>query len=185
MARPVAREEIVDFATYEDGRTAFRARVLAAKTPRRVHVGEWVTLLFENALTVRYQIQEIIRAERIVRERDVRHEIDTYNELLGGPGELGVTMLVEIEDAKERATRLARWLALPESMYLRLADGTKVRPRIDERQRDGERISSVHYLRFEVRGETPVAAGCDLPELATEVRLTDEQRAALAEDLRA
>jgi hypothetical protein len=70
-------------------------------------------------------------------------------------------------------------------MYLRLADGTKVRPRIDERQRDGERISSVHYLRFEVRGETPVAAGCDLPELATEVRLTDEQRAALAEDLRA
>jgi hypothetical protein len=184
MARPVARDEIVDFATYEDGRAAFRARVLAAKVPRRVHVGDWITLLFENALTVRYQIQEMIRTERIVRERDIRHEIETYNELLGGVGELGVTMLVEIEDARDRAAKLARWLALPEALYLRLADGTKVRPRIDARQRDGERISSVHYLRFDVHGETPVAVGCDLPELATEIALTDEQRAALAEDLR-
>jgi len=87
--RPIARDEIVDYATYEDGREAFRARVLTAKHPRRVHLGEYLTLLFENPLTVRYQIQEMIRVERIVREAAVRHEIDTFNELLGGVGELG------------------------------------------------------------------------------------------------
>jgi len=184
MARPVARDEILDYATYEDERPAFRADVLTAKDARRIHVGEYVTLLFENRLTVRYQIQEMIRTERIVRERDIRHEIDTYNELLGGPGELGVTMLIEIDDPAARAERLGRWLQLPERVYLRLADGTRVRPRVDERQRDDERISSVHYLRFDVRGQVPIGAGCDQPDLATEVPLTDLQRTALAEDLR-
>ena len=184
MARPVERREIVDHVTYEDERQVFRARVLAAKAARRVHVGEYLTLLFENRLTVRYQVQEMMRVERIVRERDIQHELDTYNELLGGPGELGATLLVEIDDATARAEKLARWLELPESVYVRFGDGTKVRPRIDERQRDGERISSVHYLRFDVAGETPVAVGCDLPELAAESPLTGAQRAALAEDLR-
>ena len=184
MARPVERGEIVDAAAYERARDAFRTRVIAAKAVRRVHVGDCLTLLFENPLTVRYQVQEMLRTEGIVREPDVRHELDTYNELLGGPGELGVTMLVEIDDARERAEKLARWLTLPESVYLRLADGRRVRPRVDERQRDGARISSVHYLRFDVRGEVPVAAGCDLPELAAEAALDDAQRGALAEDLR-
>jgi uncharacterized protein DUF3501 len=185
MARPVERREIVDLTAYELDRDAFRSRVLAAKALRRVHIGDYLTLLFENPLTVRYQIQEMLRTERIVREPDIGHELDTYNELLGGPGELGVTMLIEIDDPAERAEKLTRWLTLPESVYLRRADGEKIRARIDERQRDGGRISSVHYLRFDVRGEVPVAAGCDLPELATEVVLDDARRAALAEDLRA
>ena len=184
MARPVAREEIVDYATYEDERPRFRADVLTTKAARRVHVGEYLTLLFENRLTVRYQIQEMIRTERIVRERDIRHEIETYNELLGGVGELGVTMLIEIDDPKTRAARLARWLDVPERVYLRLADGTLVRARVDERQRDDERISTVHYLRFDVRGHVPIGAGCDHPELAAEVPLSDAQRAALDADLR-
>ena len=183
MARRVERREILDLAAYEAEREGFRARVLAAKALRRVHVGDYLTFLFENPLTVRYQIQEMLRTERIVREPDVQHELDTYNELLGGPGELGVTMLIEIDDPRARAEKLARWLTLPESTYLRLADGRKVRSRIDERQRDGERISSVHYLRFDVGEEVPVAAGCDLAELAAEVVLGEAQCAALAEDL--
>ena len=183
MMRPIARDEIVDYATYEDGREAFRARVLAAKHPRRVHLGEYLTLLFENPLTVRYQIQEMIRVERIVREAAVRHEIDTFNELLGGDGELGCTLLIEIDDPAERAVKLHAWLDLPEHLYLVLPDGRHVRPRVDERQRDGERISSVHYLKFDVGGQEPVAAGCDLPGLVLETPLTDEQRRALAEDL--
>ena len=81
--RPVTRAEIVDYATYEDRRDAFRQEVLAAKEPRRVHVGDVFTLLFENQLTVRYQVQEMMRVERIVREADIQHEIDTYNELHG------------------------------------------------------------------------------------------------------
>lgn len=181
--RPVQRAEIVDYATYEDGRDAFRARVLEAKRTRRVHLGEHLTLLFENPLTVRYQVQEMMRIERMVREADVRHEIDTYNELLGGEGELGCTLLIEIDDAAERAVKLREWYGLPEHVYLLLADGTRVRARVDERQRDDERISSVHYLRFDVRGQVPVAVGCDLAALTVETRLDDEQRRALAADL--
>ncbi|HSV08358.1 MAG TPA: DUF3501 family protein [Candidatus Binatus sp.] len=181
--QPVAREEIVDYATYEDGREAFRDRVLAAKRVRRVHLGDYLMLLFENALTVRYQIQEMIRVERIVREADIRHEIDTYNELLGGDGELGCTLMIEIDDPAERAVKLRAWFGLPEHLYLVLPDGRRVRPRVDERQRDDERISSVHYLKFAVGGAAPVAVGCDLPGLVVEIRLTDEQRRALADDL--
>jgi len=79
--------------------------------------------------------------------------------------------------------KLHAWLDLPEHLYLVLPDGRHVRPRVDERQRDGERISSVHYLKFDMRGEAPVAAGCDLPGLVVGTPLTDEQRRALAEDL--
>jgi hypothetical protein len=179
----VQREEILDYETYSEAREVFRARVLEAKRPRRVHLGESLTLLFENPLTVRYQIQEMLRAERIVREADIRHEIDTYNEILGGEGELGVTLLIEIEDRESRPAKLRQWWALPEHLYLELEDGTRVRPGFDPRQRGEERISSVQYLRFAVGGRVPVAAAVDLPGLRGEVRLTDEQRRALAEDL--
>jgi Protein of unknown function (DUF3501) len=181
--RKVQRGEIVDYATYEDDRDAFRDRVMGVKRPRRVHVGEHLTLLFENTLTVRYQIQEMIRTERIVRERDIQHEIATYNELLGGEDELGCALLIEIEDPAERDRLLREWWALPDHLYLLLADGTKVRARFDERQRGEGRLSSVQYLTFDVGGQVPVAAGVDLPGAAAEIPLTDEQRAALREDL--
>lgn len=181
--RRVRRGEIVDYVTYEDERDAYRERVLEVKRARRLHVGEYLTLLFENPTTVRYQVQEMMRTERIVRERDVAHELETYNELLGADGELGCTLMIEIEDPSERDAKLRQWLALPEHVYLRLADGTRVRPRHDPRQRGEDRLSSVQYLRFDVAGQSPVAAGVDLVGLEVETALTDEQRAALASDL--
>ena len=183
--RHVRRDEIVDHVTYGETRDAFRARVLEAKAPRRVHVGEHLTLLFENTLTVRYQIQEMMRAEQIVREADVQHEIDTYNELLGGPGELAATLLIEIEDPAVRAVKLREWWALPEHLYLALEDGTRIPARFDPRQRGEDRVSSVQYLVFDVKGRVPVAAGVDLPGLAREIPLTPAQRQALADDLAA
>jgi hypothetical protein len=179
----VRRDEIVDHVTYGERRDAFRARVLEAKAPRRLHLGDHLTLLFENALTVRYQVQEMMRTEQIVREADIRHELDTYNELLGGPGEIGATLLIEIDDPAVRAVKLKEWWALPEHLYLRLEDGERVAARFDARQRGDDRVSSVQYLKFDVKGQTPVAAGVDLPGLALEVRLSPEQRRALADDL--
>jgi hypothetical protein len=183
--RPVRRDEIVDHVTYGETRDAFRARMLEVKAPRRVHLGEHLTLLFENTLTVRYQVQEMMRTEQIVREADIQHELDTYNELLGGPGELGATLLIEIDDPAVRAVKLREWWALPEHLYLRLADGTRVPARFDPRQRGEGQVSSVQYLKFDVKGMTPVAAGVDLVGLEQETRLTAEQRRALAEDLTA
>jgi hypothetical protein len=181
--RPVRRDEIVDHVTYREGREASRARIMALKAARRVHVGPCLTFLFENRETIRYQVQEMMLAERIVREADIQHELDTYNEVLGGPGQLGATLLIEIDDPARRDVLLRRWLDLPAHLYARLEDGTRVRPAFDSRQVGEERLSSVHYLTFDTRGRVPVAIGCDHPEIAAEATLTAEQRQALAEDL--
>jgi hypothetical protein len=183
--KPVRREEILDYETYSEQRAAIRASAMAAKEPRRIPLGAHLCFLFENHETIRYQILEMVRVERMVREADIRHEIDTYNELLGGEGELGVTLLVEIDDAADRARLLPRWLALPERVYVELEDGRRVRARIDERQRDERRLSAVQYLKFAVEGAAPVAVGVSYPEeeLVERVELTAVQRAALAADL--
>jgi len=181
--KPVERSEIIDYATYEEQRDALRTQVMAAKAVRRVHIGEYLTLLFENHLTMQYQIQEMVRTERMVKEADIKHEIDTYNELLGGQGELGCTLLIEIEDPAIRKEKLAQWRSLPEKIYLLLEDGTRVSATFDERQRGEDRVSSVQYLKFDTSGRVPVAAGVDLPDLQAETRLFHEQRQALSEDL--
>lgn len=183
--RRVTRSELLDYVTYSERRDALRADVARAKAARRVHVGEHLTFLFENTDTIRYQVQEMMRAERIVKESDIQHELDTYNELLGRRGELGCTLLVEIEDAAERARLLERWIALPEHVYVALEDGTRVAGSVDERQRDERRLSSVQYLKFDTRGRVPVAVGCSHPEIAAETRLTPAQRDALRADLEA
>lgn len=181
--RRVERQEIVDYQTYEDVRAAFREKVMREKAARRVHVGSHLTFLFENRETIRYQVQEMVRAERIVREAEIRHELDTYNELLGGTGQLGCTLMIEIDDAAERAVLLARWLHLPRHVYLRLPDGGRVYAGYDQRQVGETRLSAVQYLKFDTRGRVPVAAGADHPELTVETALSEEQRAALAADL--
>jgi len=179
----VQRSEIVDYQTYEETRGSFQKEVFAAKALRRIHVGNYITFLFENALTARYQIQEMMRTEKLVKEKAILHELETYNELLGGEGELGCTLLIEIDDPDERAILLQKWLALPEHIYALLEGGTKVRPTFDERQRGVSRISSVQYLKFPVGGKIPVAIGVDHAGLESETILDADQRAALAEDL--
>ncbi len=180
---PIRREEILDYQTYGDQRSAIRASAMAAKDRRRVHVGRYLTFLFENHETIRYQVLEMVRVERMVRESDIQHEIRTYNELLGGPGELGCTLLIEIADPAERDRLLREWLGLVDHLYLRFADGSTVPATFDPRQVGDDRLSSVQYLRFDAGGRTPVAVGCSLPALEVEADLTDDQRAALAEDL--
>lgn len=185
MTKTVTREEIVDYVTYEEGRVAVRESAMKAKDARRVHVGPYLTFLFENHETIRYQVQEMMRTERMVKDADIRHEIETYNELLGGPGEAGATLLVEVDDPAERAVKLARWLALPKHLYVVRPDGTKAYARYDERQVGEARVSSVQYLKFETGPKAPVAVGCDHPDpdLKHEAKLTDAQRAALQDDL--
>ena len=178
----IARSEILRLDEYEAQRDAIRARVMEAKRRRRIQVGP-LTFLFENVETVRYQIHEMLRAERLYREPEIQHEIATYGELLGGPGELGCTLLIELTDPAGRDAKLRAWRTLPEHLYAKLADGRRVRPRYDPRQVGDDRLSSVQYLKFDVGGLAPVAVGSDLAGLELEAALSDEQRAALAEDL--
>lgn len=182
--KPVERTEIIDYVTYEEKRDAFRDKVMQAKAPRRLHIGEYLTLLFENHLTMQYQIQEMVRTERMVKEADIQHEIDTYNEVLGADGEFGCTLMIEIDDPAARDVKLKEWWALPEKMYLLLEDGTRVWATFDERQRGDDRVSSVQYMKFNTAGRVPIGVGVDLAGLQEHTRLTDEQCQALGEDLR-
>jgi len=180
----VERKELLDYQTYSDGRNALRDAVMKAKEPRRIHVGDALTFLFENHQTVRYQIQEMMRVEHIVKEADIQHELDTYNALLGDDGELGCTLLIEIDEEEARAKKLRQWRALPEHLYLKLDDGRMVRPTYDKQQMDDERLSAVQFLKFEIGAAKPIALGSDLPQLTVEAALSAAQQAALLDDLR-
>jgi hypothetical protein len=182
--RPVSRQEILDLTAYEKARPDIRAELMKVKAPRRVHLGNALTFLFENRDTVRYQVQEMVRAERMVREEDIAHELETYNELLGRPGELGAALLIEIDDPDERAVKLREWMGLPGTLYVRTPTGRKVKATFDPRQVGEERLSSVQYLKFDTGGEVPVAIGAEHPRFTAEVELTPEQRQALELDLR-
>jgi len=181
--RPIAFEEILDLTAYERSRPQIQARAMAVKEPRRIHLGDALTFLFENRDTVRYQVQEMVRAERMVKEEDIAHEIETYNELLGGKGELGAGLLIEIDDPALRDRRLREWMGLPGKLYVRTASDRKVFATFDARQVGTDRLSSVQYLKFDTGGEVPVAIGSELPALKMEAELSPAQRAALSADL--
>jgi hypothetical protein len=181
--KPVERGELLDYATYGERRDALRARAMRAKDDRRVVVGEALTFLFENRDTVRYQVQEMMRTERIVKEADIAHELATYNELLGGTGELGCTLLIGIADERERDEKLRAWLPLPRHVYAELEDGSRIQATYDPRQVGRDRLSSVQYLKFPVGPRAPVAVGCDLEGLTAATRLSSAQREALQADL--
>jgi hypothetical protein len=181
--KKVSRDEVLGFTDYEKTREAFRSKVLEQKRDRRVHLGEYFTLLFENHDTVLYQIQEMIRAERIEREKDILHEIDAYNELTGGVGELGATLLIEIDDAGKRQELLSRWQGVPEAFYVETTNGDRVHPEFDRRQVSGGRISAVHYLTFPLGDRVPARVGLSFPGLEAVVDLEPGQARALAADL--
>src|SRR5690606_24456634 len=181
--RKVTRAEIVDYQTYNDQREQVRRRVMEVKRPRRILVGDCLNFLFENTETIRYQVEEMMSAERIVRDSDIHHELDTYNDVLGHASELGCTLLIEIDDPETRARRLKEWLTLPEHLYIRTSEGDVVRASYDRTQIGEDRLSSVQYLKFKIPSGEPLAVGVDHPLLAAETLLSDEQRAALVEDL--
>ena len=181
--RKVTRDEVRKPAEYAPLRDEFRRSVLDQKDKRRVHVGSHLTFLFENHDTVLYQIQEMLRAENITSEPEIQHEMDTYNELLGERGELGCTLLIEIDDATRRSELLARWKDLPYTLYIETQNGVRVAAEFDPRQIGEGRISSVHYLKFRIGDQVPAKVGCSHPEIAAESVLPPEQVAALYRDL--
>ena len=121
----VLRSDVVDYVTYEERREVFREQILNLKKNRRIHLGPHLTFLFENKMTMLYQIQEMIRIEKIVKETSIQHEIDTYNNLLGAHGEVSCTLLIEIPDPKERDILLSKWHGLETVSYTHLTLPTK------------------------------------------------------------
>ena len=181
----VERSDILDYVTYSERREAIRDSALRAKSVRRILVGEYFTFLFENRETVIYQVQEMMRIERIVKEDDIQHELDTYNELIHPAGTLGCTMLVGIDDEAVRDQKLQEWMGLNDHIYATLPDGSRARPTWDPRQVGETRLSSVQYLSFPLGPEPPLAIGIEMPGIEAETQLSDVQRDALRADLSA
>lgn len=190
-------DDIVDQRAYEREREDFRRRVIELKRRRRVGVGPFVTLVFENRDTIRFQIQEMARAEKIITDEGIQTELDIYNPLIPGPGQISATLFIELTDKDQLLEWLPKLVGIETELELRLgATGQKrVRCRVDEahlRQLTREEITaSVHYVRFELDADEvtafeqdPVALALTHPAYAHEVVLADGTKAELLSDLR-
>jgi hypothetical protein len=153
--KPLVLADVKNLHEYELIRDAWRRSVIEAKALRRVALGPAMSLVFENRLTVLGQVQEMCRAERIVLPEKVQHELDVYNELLPGPGELGATLFVEIVEEARIQPELDRLIGLTrgDRLWLEL-DGRKVFARFAEGQSREDRMAAVQYIKFPV-GEGP------------------------------
>ena len=145
----VERSEIQSVADYEKVRESIRPGLLEMKNRRRIRVGEHLTFLFENRDTVRYQVQEMMRIERITGETEIQHELDTYNELIPAPGELSASLLIEYETPAERDVHLKQLLGLDQHIWIE-AGGHRSPAIFDDRQIGETRISSVQYVKFKL-----------------------------------
>lgn len=145
---PVQLSEVLDYTEYERIRPEFRTRVLAEKELRRVAVGPDFTFLFENHLTLLYQVREMVRAEGIVKEDAIAHEVETYNELLPPGKGLAVTLLIEYTDPAERDIQLRRLVGMENHIKLAMEGLPEVKAKFDTRQMNDEKVSAVQYLQF-------------------------------------
>jgi hypothetical protein len=192
--RALVADDLMTLERYARERQAFRARVLAHKAMRKVAVGPDVTWLFEDRLTVQYQVQEMLRVERIFEPVDIEQELAAYNPLIPDGGNLKATMLIEIPDAQLRPVRLAQMKDIEHRCYLEVAGCGRVIAVADEDlERTNEaKTSAVHFLRFEftpamvaaLRSGAALAAGVDHAQYQHRVEsLPAATRAALLNDL--
>lgn len=188
-------DDISDLRAYERERDDFRRDVIALKRGRRVALGDFVTLLFENERTIRFQIQEMARAEKLISDDAIESELRIYNPLIPEPGQLCATLFIELTSKDALVEWLPKLVGIEESVALRLPDGELVRAVVDEdhgKQLTRDEITaSVHYVRWELTPDQverfatgPVALVADHAQYAVDTPLADDTLAQLAADLR-
>jgi hypothetical protein len=191
-------DDIVDLRAYERIRVEERARIIALKKLRRVSVGPVVTLVFENRETIRFQIQEMARAERMLSDTAIQGELDTYNPLIPEPGHLSATLFVELTSKVQMLEWLPKLVGVERSIELLIGEGegaAVVRGTVDERHAEQltreETTASVHYVRFELSSseidrflDEPVVLAVNHPNYAEGTHLSIETKGTLTADLR-
>ena len=191
-------EDIADLRAYEREREAFRAHVIALKKRRRVHVGPVVTLVFENRDTIRFQIQEMARVEKLISDEAIEAELAVYNPLIPDPGSLAATLFIELTSEDELREWLPRLVGIETQLELRLGAGPEavaVRCVVDPdhaRQLTRDEITaSVHYVHWQLSdaeveafGRGPVQLAVTHPSYRHTTELADDTRAELLGDLR-
>ena len=189
----IARESLLSLEAYARERKAFRARVMEHKKVRTLHIGGHVTLQFEDELLIRYQIQEMLRIERIFEDAGIQGELDAYNPLLPDGGNWKATMFIEYADVEERRRMLERLKGIERRTWVQVEGGERIYAIADEdlERETEEKTAAVHFVRFEVppaarealRRGAGLTIGVDHPEYRVSVEPSPEQRAALLADL--
>jgi hypothetical protein len=192
----ITRDSLMSLEAYAKARQEFRVRVMAHKKNRAVALGDHVTLLFEDELTIRYQIQEMLRAERIFEEAGIQDELGAYNPLIPDGSNWKATMLIEYPEVTQRQQMLARMIGIEDRVWVQVEGCARVYAVADEdlERENADKTSAVHFLRFELdrsmagalRQGAQLAVGVDHPAyIATVAGVAPAVRASLAADLAA
>lgn len=190
----VTRESLLTLEAYAKARPELRAKVIAHKKKRTLHLGEHLTLIFEDETTIRYQIQEMLRAERTFEDAGIQDELEAYNPLIPDGSNWKATMMIEYSDPQVRAAQLAKLKGIEDKVWVRVGHGAPVYAIADEdlERENQEKTSAVHFLRFELsddfvaalkRGEA-LSVGVDHAEYSVVLsEMPAVVRDALVEDL--
>jgi Protein of unknown function (DUF3501) len=195
MTRKLTVDDISDLRAYERERPQFLRRVMDLKSRRRVGVGPIVTFVFENRDTIRFQVQEMARVEKLITDESIRTELDTYNPLVPEPRQLSATLFVELTTTDALREWLPKLVGIERAARLRLTDGTMVPALVEEHHAElltrDDITSTVHYVRWELSAlevdtfaAGPVALALDHPAYQRSTLLTEENRQELLADLR-
>ena len=188
-------DDIADLRAYEREREEFRGHIIELKRRRRVSVGPFITFVFENRDTIRFQIQEMARAEKLITDEAIQSELDTYNPLIPSPGQVSATMFIELTNEPDLRRWLPELVGIETEVELRLSGGSVVRCAVDEdhlRQLTRDEITAaVHYVHWDLTAEQveelasgPVVLAVTHPAYDHAVTLGDDTRAELVSDAR-
>ncbi len=189
----IQRNDLMSLETYAQERIDFRSRVMLHKKHRRVDVGPNLSLYFENRLTIQYQIQEMLRIERIFEVNAIEAELETYNPLIPDGGNLKATAMFEFEDEAIRRRRLAQLVAAEDMIWLAVDGHHRIKAIANEdlQRSTDEKTSAVHFLRFELshdmitalRGGVRLEMGCNHPQYTHQVTVPNVTTESLLDDL--
>ena len=189
----LTRDDLYSLEKYAEIRNDFRSKVMEHKKNRRVALGEHAALYFEDSLTMQYQVQEMLRIEKIFEREGIQDELDVYNSLIPDGLNWKATFMMEYDDVDERRAALAKLIGIEKALYVQVEGFERVNPIANEdldRETD-EKTASVHFMRFELNPEMTAAvkkgagirAGIDHPNYCEEVEVPAAVRDALAGDL--
>lgn len=189
----ITPDSLMTLEAYSKWRKAHKPEIIAHRKLRTVHLGDHVTLQFESETTIRYQIQEMLRIEKIFEEEGIAHEIETYAPLVPDGGNWKATLLIEYIDINERRRELARLIGIEDRLFIEVEGHDRVHAIADEDldRENGEKTSAVHFVRFEltpamrasVKAGAAVKLGCDHTHYPAHVMIAPETLASLAGDL--
>ena len=188
------RDNLMTLEAYAKARPAMRAQIIAHKKIRTVCLGDHVTLIFEDELTMRYQVQEMLRTERIFEEAGIQDEIDAYNPLIPDGCNWKATMMIEYADEAERRDMLTHLKGIEDKTWVRAVGQAKIYAIADEdlERENAEKTSAVHFMRFEldpasvnaIKAGAAISIGVEHPAYTAEITtLAETVRASLAQDL--